>query len=236
MDFFTDQLPTEISVLFSVIIFIPVLLIVNLISKAILDKSTKFKQKLIGSVLVFYLAYFSTVIFASYYGVFSELSLPPKIIIYTTFPLLAFYILVVFRLKICRQILSSVSIERLIRIHIFRLIGVFFIILYFFDALPKAFGLIAGFGDITIAMSSLIVADYYKRKKKKSKGLAIIWNTLGLIDIIATSGMAIYYTKLSIETGVKGVVILTEIPFCLIPAFAPATIICLHILIYKKLL
>ncbi|WP_166962289.1 hypothetical protein [Yeosuana marina] len=236
MNFFTDQIPKWISLLFLILIFVPVLLIASRAYKAAPDESRKFNRQAAILIIIFYAVYFSAVIFASYQGVFSELSLPPTIIVYTTFPLLAFYLLIIFNLKTFKRIVHFVSVEKLIHLHIFRLIGGFFIILYYFDALPKTFGLIAGCGDVTIALSSLVVAKYYKNQKKIAKELAIIWNTLGLIDIIVTSGMAIYYTKLSIVTGIKGVFILTEIPFCLIPAFAPATIISLHILIYKKFL
>ncbi|MGL5892286.1 MAG: hypothetical protein ACRC3B_20505, partial [Bacteroidia bacterium] len=58
----------------------------------------------------------------------------------------------------------------------------------------------------------------------------------GLLDILATSTMAIVFTKLSIETGSGGVDALGKFPFCLIPAFAPPVIIFLHLSLYRKLL
>jgi hypothetical protein len=42
-------------------------------------------------------------------------------------------------------------------------------------------------------------------------------------------------TKFSIENGAQGVLEIANFPFCLIPAFAPATILFVHILIFKKL-
>jgi hypothetical protein len=47
--------------------------------------------------------------------------------------------------------------------------------------------------------------------------------------------MANVLTKISIDTGAMGVDTLAKFPFCFIPAFAPPTIIFLHVSIYKKL-
>jgi len=47
--------------------------------------------------------------------------------------------------------------------------------------------------------------------------------------------MAIIFTKISIDRGIQGVEFLAEFPFCFIPAFAPPTIIFLHLLVYRKL-
>jgi hypothetical protein len=55
------------------------------------------------------------------------------------------------------------------------------------------------------------------------------------LDIVFTAVSAIVLTKLSIDTGSIGVDVLAQFPFCLIPAFAPPTIIFLHVAVYKKL-
>ena len=49
----------------------------------------------------------------------------------------------------------------------------------------------------------------------------------GLLEIVIT--------KIQIETGAPGVEVLAAFPFCLIPAFAPPTIIFLHLSVYRKL-
>ncbi|MEL6193286.1 MAG: hypothetical protein AAFR66_14610, partial [Bacteroidota bacterium] len=109
-------------------------------------------------------------------------------------------------------------------------------ILTFYGTLPGRIGFLAGFGDLITAVSSIWVAKVVSRKSANWKAIALGWNTFGLLDIIATSATAFILTKLSIETGVQGVEILGEFPFCFIPAFAPATIIFLHVSIYRKLL
>ena len=121
-------------------------------------------------------------------------------------------------------------------VHIFRFIGSFFLILALFDQLPMVIGLIAGIGDVIAALTSIFVVRAIKNGKSYAKRLTLIWNTFGMLDILATSATAIILTKISIDTGSQGVDFLAQFPFCFIPSFAPATIIFLHLLIYRKLL
>lgn len=124
----------------------------------------------------------------------------------------------------------------MVRLHIFRLIGSFFIILALFKALPNSIGFIAGFGDVITAITSLFVAKAIDQGKSYARPLTWAWNTFGILDIFATSGMAMMLTRQSMQTGSLGVDVLGQFPFCFIPAFAPATIIFLHLCIYRKLL
>ena len=160
--------------------------------------------------------------------------LPPKIVRFTTIPLLLFLIGYVFNTSLLKRILKNAALPSLVKLHIFRLIGSFFLILLFFEVLPKPFALIAGIGDITTAVSSIFVAKAVHQNRRYARGLTLAWNTFGLLDILITSAMAIAFTKMNMETGALGVDILGTFPFCVIPAFAPATIIFLHLCIYRK--
>ena len=65
--------------------------------------------------------------------------------------------------------------------------------------------------------------------------LTIAWNIFRLLDIISVLTTAIITTNLSIETGSQGVTEIANFPLCLIPAFAPATIILLHLTMFRTL-
>ncbi|MEM7039032.1 MAG: hypothetical protein AAF570_18780, partial [Bacteroidota bacterium] len=184
----------------------------------------------------FYVVYLTGVGIACLNGAFLAVSLPPRIIILTTAPLLVFLIGFIFHTGLYKRILKSVSAAELIRLHIFRLIGSFFLFLMFLELLPKPFAMIAGIGDVVTALSSLWVAKRIQENPEKAKTLALIWNTFGLVDILVTSATAVILTKISIDTGALGVEALATFPFCFIPAFAPPTIIFLHLSIYRKLL
>ena len=79
------------------------------------------------------------------------------------------------------------------------------------------------------------MAKAIRNKKNYARKLTYIWNTFGLVDILITSAMAIIFTKISIDNSIQGVEFLAEFPFCFIPAFAPPTIIFLHLLVFRKL-
>lgn len=62
-----------------------------------------------------------------------------------------------------------------------------------------------------------------------------IWNVIGLVDIVSVLSTAVILTKLAMENNAPGVKQFGTFPFSWIPAFAPATIIFLHVLIFKTL-
>lgn len=222
---FDSSIPIWLPIVFSIAIGVPVYLIVKLVKKAFP------KEQLHLKVLFFYVLYFGYVLFMTYQGMFATESLPPRIILFTMLPLLTFYFLVVRNMQWLKNLLEKVSLQDLIGLHIFRLIGGTFLLLWGYGKLPKVFGLIPGLGDIFTAIASI-----YAAKKSTNRKLVLAWNVFGLLDILATTSLAMILTKKAIETGSLGVEILTTIPFCLIPAFAPATIIFLHFIVFQKLL
>lgn len=224
--------PDWLSLVFAFAIINPVILIVAFARK----NSPQQKQNLIfGSIISFFVGYFFYVFIAGKNGLFQEASLPPRILLFTTFPYALFLFGIIDKLPISKQIFEKSSINDLIGLHIFRLIGSTFIILALYDSLPKSFAFIAGLGDVITAISSIFVVNTITKQKSYSKKLIFVWNTFGLLDIITTAILANVFTKISIDTGVMGVDTLAKFPFSLIPAFAPPTIIFLHILIYRKL-
>ncbi len=225
--------PVYISIAFLIAICFPVYLLAQMASDHVKPKQ---KRTVFYGIIIFYATYFVVVGGLSLNGFFKENTLPPKIIKVSTLPLLLFLIGFVFNTGFYRQLLKSIPIDKLIYIHRFRFIGGVFIVLMLFGHLPPVFAWIAGTGDLITASSSFWVSRAIRHKTKHTKAIALIWNTFGFLDILATSFTAIYSTKVSIETGALGVEVLATFPFCFIPAFAPATIIFLHLSIYRKLL
>lgn len=226
------ELPQWLSTLFLIAIPIPVFLMANLAKKG---APFHLKNKVFYIVIGFFTVYFLYVGIASVNGLFNKVFFPPIILLFTTFPLKIFLFAIVMNLAIYKLILNNLAIEDIVKVHIFRLIGTFFLIFAFYKVLPSFFAIIAGLGDVITAVTSIYVAKCLKNKTHNAKKLAFIWNTFGLVDIIFTAISAIVITKISIDTGCMGVDTLAFFPYCLIPAFAPPTIIFLHVAIYRKL-
>lgn len=224
---FSNQIPEIFSILFLLAFMFPVVMVARLAKKG------KIKNGF-WLVLGFYIPYLIIVAIASLYGFFDEVMLPPKIVLTTTLPL-AIFVTIIYNTEICKKANTILNLEDLVKIHIFRLIGSTFIILFLYDLLPPVFALFAGIGDLLTAISSIFVAKAIRNKKNYARKLTYIWNTFGLVDILITSAMAIIFTKISIDNSIQGVEFLAEFPFCFIPAFAPPTIIFLHLLVFRKL-
>jgi len=137
-------------------------------------------------VLGFYVPYLFIVAIASFNDFFDDVMLPPKIVLTTTLPL-AIFVTIIYSTEICKKANTLLNLEDLVKIHIFRLIGSTFIILFLYDLLPPVFALFAGIGDLLTAISSIFVAKVIRNKRNYARKLTFIWNTFGLVDILITS-------------------------------------------------
>jgi hypothetical protein len=221
--------PDWMSWAFLAVIFIPSIMISRLVKKTIGQGSAFY------AVSIFFTVYFIYVTVAAFSGWFNHVFLPPLVLLYCTFPLAIFLFTYVIRSKAYRHFMDKVKLEDLVSIHLFRLIGIFFLLLAFHHALPKFFAIIAGLGDMLTAVSSIYIAKTIREKKPSAKLWLLIWNTFGFLDIVFTAITAIVLTKLSIDTSIMGVDKLASFPYCFIPAFAPPIIIFLHVSIFKKM-
>jgi hypothetical protein len=225
-------LPNWISLAFLIAIPLPFILLTLFVRK---------ESKLINNQLAypvtagFFILYFSYIVIASLNGWFNQVMFPPKVLLLTTFPYAFFLFGILLNTKVYKALLENTTLDALVGLHIFRLIGLFFVLLALHDALPKPFAFIAGIGDMVTAVSSLFVVRAIQNKRSYAKKLTYFWNIFGTVDILFTAIAANVITKISMDTGVMGVDSLAFFPFCIIPAFAPPTILFLHWSIFKKL-
>ena len=87
MNILTDDVPAWISILFLLVIPIPVFLIANLARRGAKTNG----QIVFWGVLIFYILYFTYVTVACLNGAFEMVSLPPRIMVLTAVPLLVFF-------------------------------------------------------------------------------------------------------------------------------------------------
>jgi len=233
---FLSEIPKWFSLLFTIAFNIPPLLVALVIKKGAENSVYKTKANTIFiTLLAISFVYLILVAIGSINGLFEKVTFPPKILWFTMFPMLAILFGLVLNSKKFKVILDGIPLHNLVRVHIFRLIGSTFLVLYFFNQLPKVIGMVAGIGDVLTAITCVFVAYLIKNRKPNYKKITWVWNTFGFVDIIATSALALILTRLQIVNGSQGVEALAAFPFCFIPAFAPAIIMFLHMCIYKKL-
>lgn len=190
-----------------------------------LSRSTRIQ---IG-IVCFYLIYLVYVSIYALKGVFDVNSLPPKVMIWAGMPLMLFLFGFVGNTWLFKTLLRAITMEVLIRLHIFRILGVFFILLYGYHLLPAKFAFAAGMGDILTAMLALPVAKMVASGHPRRKIAVYAWNIFGILDVIDLLVIAVII-------GANGNLReMTIFPFVWFPAFAPATILFLHTAVFIKL-
>ena len=132
-------------------------------------------------------------------------------------------------------VFEYIKLDQLILIHLFRFVGVFFFLAYYYESIPKEFAYIGGTGDILTAILVIPVVMALRKEFSFAKQLVWVWNIIGLLDILSVLTTATILTRLAVENSDSGVQQFGTFPFSWIPAFAPATIIFLHLLIFRKL-
>ena len=180
-------------------------------------------------ILGFYLVYLLYVSVLALKGVLDVDSLPPKTMVWGGLPLLVILFGFIGNTGLFKTLLRSITLESLISVHIFRLLGVFFIIIYSYHLLPARFAFFAGLGDIITAILAWPVAKMVSSKKPGWKIALYAWNIFGIMDIVDLLVIAVM-------TGANGNLReMAVFPFVWFPAFAPATILFLHAAVFRKL-
>jgi hypothetical protein len=227
------MIPLWLSAAFCVAILLPVLLLAQTAREAALPTQ---RRVVFGGVVVAILTYFGYVVAASLGGLFSGQMVPPAVLRYATLPYALLLFGGIFPTAWFKRFIGRIPTESLIRLHRFRVVGTFFLFLAYFGALPLPFALVAGLGDLLTALSSSWVARLVKQQHPHARRVALFWNTFGLLDILFTAISANVLTYLAMNgQTTANVEVLGSFPFCLIPAFAPPTILLIHVLIFKRL-
>jgi hypothetical protein len=124
----------------------------------------------------------------------------------------------------------NVDLRWLVLFHLLRLVaGVYFLVRCQRATLPCAFAIRAGWGDIIVAVLTLAVVAAMRTEFAKT--LLLIWNTIGLLDIIFVVFSALRFGL----TDWQSMQALRELPLSLLPTFLVPLIIASHVLIFIRL-
>jgi hypothetical protein len=235
---YISSMPVWAMILFMLGLFFSVGLIAKRVKQAAItagmtiNKANNIQYGIYG----FYGVYFTYVSILSLRGVFDNNSLPPSAIAFCAVPLMIILFGIIGITKLFKKLLRSITLESLITMHVFRLVGVFFIILWCYHLLPTEFAFSAGLGDIITALLAFPVARMVSKGSPWSLPAVYAWNIFGILDILTLLAIAALDIKHAIVTGGPGDREMTIFPFVWFPAFAPATILFLHTVIFRKII
>jgi hypothetical protein len=148
----------------------------------------------------------------------------------TVWTLTALVLLACWKIAPIRVWALNVDVRWLMLFHLSRLFaGVYFLMLCQRDQLPCGFARTAGWGDMVVAV--LAVAVVGAMRTEFAKPLLLIWNTIGLIDIIFVVFSAL---RFGLQDW-QAMHALRELPLSLLPTFLVPIIIASHVLIFVRL-
>lgn len=178
------------------------------------------KQLTVGVVV----AWFMLALVGSLLGVFDSQTRPPVMLgLAVVVPTLIFE-LCYFEFVGFRQFVLSLDLRLLTLAQIWPVAGFTFLVLYFRGLLPGVFALPAGWGDIAIGITALLVAWCWRRPFPYTS--FVVWNVLGLLDLVTAvslgilaSGSPVGLLARDVTTRLMGLFPLSLIPTFFVPLF-----------------
>jgi len=118
----------------------------------------------------------------------------------------------------------------LIGLQVYRVLGAVFLVRWASGALPGAFALPAGGGDVLVGLLALPVAFYVHSRARGSRITGYAWNVLGILDLALALAMGFLTTPgpfqvFALDNPNTGV---GTYPLVMIPAFAVPLSLILH--------
>jgi hypothetical protein len=237
MENYISGMPLWATLLFIVSFLFSLAIVAHPAKQAALNSGMTLGQsrKIQGGIIGFYLLWLGYTSILALKGIVYLNTLPPKTIMFTTLPLMLILFAIVANTPLFKKLLHAATLESLIAMHVFRILGVFFLLLYFYKLLDGPFGISAGLGDIITAIFAIPVARAVAHKKRGSRIAVYAWNIFGMLDIINLMALAYLGAAKAKAAGILPGGEMTIFPFIWFPAFAPATILFLHFAVFKKL-
>jgi hypothetical protein len=126
--------------------------------------------------------------------------------------------------------------QSLVALHVWRMLGNTFLILFALGKLPALFALPAGLGDIAAGLAAPFVAR--RLHEPGGRSWALGWNVFGLLDLIVAIGLGVTVNQgpLQVFRTDPSAVVMTGFPMALVPTFMVPMSMLLHILSLQYLL
>lgn len=186
-------------------------------------------KQLVAAVLV---VWFSIVLALGAGGAFERPPGSPPLPIFIGFLLPILVFLAAFRLSsVFRRLVLALDLRIVTAVQAWRFAGLGFIALYVYQVLPGMFAWPAGLGDIAIGLSApCLVWMLIHRPGFESSNSFIVWNLLGILDLLVAVGSGTLSSMLAV--GVAGEVTtgpMAQLPLVLIPAYFVPLFVALHL-------
>jgi len=130
-----------------------------------------------------------------------------------------------------RAWLLAIDVRWLVGLHLTRFVGAYFLYLYGRGQLPYAFAVPGGWGDIAVASVAALLLLSGSPARAGRRGAYILWNMLGLADILF---VVVTAARLGVADP-ESMAALLQLPLSLLPTFLVPLIIASHVILGVRL-
>lgn len=136
-----------------------------------------------------------------------------------------------------RELVRRVPMIALVGLHIVRILGITFVLLYWAKRLPAPFAPVAGWGDIAVGVLAIPLVVLLARSNTViPKGLITMWNALGVVDLVTAVTLgALSAAAPQLFPGQPSSAIMAYVPWILIPCFLVPSFLFAHLCTFYRL-
>jgi len=132
----------------------------------------------------------------------------------------------------------GIPLTTLVAVHVGRVLGAAFLMLYSAGRLPYTFAHSAGWGDIATGVLAIPVVWAIQRRVGGWQWVTAAWNTLGMVDLLAAVTLGVgsapgSLVRFNFEAPGSGAIV--AFPWVLIPAFFVPLFLLTHIAVFAAL-
>jgi hypothetical protein len=132
------------------------------------------------------------------------------------------------------RVLDAVSPAWLVGFQGYRLRGGVFLLRWMDGALPGAFALPAGIGDVLVGALALPAAVFVWLGARSGRAVALVWNVLGILDLLVAIALGALTTTGRLPVAIRNTAT-RSYPLVMIPAFAVPLSLILHAVSLRQL-
>jgi hypothetical protein len=190
--------------------------------------------RMVSALLV---AWFFAALVPTWLGFYQGLSSRVPTIQYGLLIPIALGILLFWRWPALKHIVESTPQSWMVGIQVYRVLGAIFLVLYAAGRMPREFAWPAGIGDVFVGLSAPLVAVAYARQWRRSRGLLVAWNLLGIADLVVavTTGFLTSPSPLQLLAPDNPNQLIGAFPLAMIPVFLVPLSVLLHLASLEKL-
>jgi len=136
-----------------------------------------------------------------------------------------------------RAFTETIPLSLLVGSHLWRFVGLGFVVGWLAGALPAGFGIPEGFGDIIAAAGALILLPG-ARKGTVHRGWLLAWNIFGSLDLVSAITMGVLFSDGPaglLHTATSSTALMTTFPVSLIPTFFVPLFMLVHALTFRRI-